>query len=127
MICKEDLEYFYYRLFRVISSINIYSKSLKVTVMVPVPFSGSQSLHPIVTSFFESLHTKGKKDHFILVYYIPCGISYKESLYTGHFIPSIQYQYTSYLSHFIPGTSSWSFHINHFKPIVGKIISLGAF
>ena len=45
MICKEDSEYFYCRLFRVISSINICSKSFKVTVMVSCPFSGLQLRH----------------------------------------------------------------------------------
>ena len=59
--------------------------------MVPVPFSGSQSLHPIVTSFFESLHTKGKRSLHSSVlhtmrHFIQRVTSYR-SLHTIHSIP----------------------------------------
>ena len=60
-----------------------------------------------------SLHTS----HIILVHFIPCGTSYKESLHTEcHFIPVTSYQYTPYRSHFIPVTSSRSLHLGHFIP-----------
>ena len=64
--------------------------------------SGSQTLHTTVTSFFRSLHTKGKICHFIPRHFI------SKSLHTSQFIPSHFIP-----SHFIPK----SLHTNHFIPV----------
>ena len=72
---------------------------------------GSQTLHTTVTSFFRSLHTKGKNCHFIPVtsYQVT---SYKAILHTSHFIPSHFIPRSLHTSHFIPK----SLHTNHFIP-----------
>merc|ERR1711917_14671 len=58
---------------------------------------GSQSLHPSGTSFFASLHPKGKNCHFIP------GTSYKCTTYHAALhIKVTSYQCTSYHGHFIP-------------------------
>ena len=74
-------------------------------------FQGSQTLHTTVTSFFRSLHTKGKNCHFIPVtsYQVT---SYKAILHTSHFIPSHFIPRSLHTSHFIPK----SLHTNHFIP-----------
>ena len=75
---------------------------------------GSQSLHPSGTSFFASLHPKGKNCHFIP------GTSYKCTTYHAALhIKVTSYQCTSYQGHFIPvHFIPRPLHTSHFIPIV---------
>ena len=84
-------------------------------------FDGSQSLHSSGTSFFASLHPKGKNCHFIP------GTSYKCTTYHAALhIKVTSYQCTSYQGHFIPKSNqslrtnalhTSAIHTSHFMPV----------